>query len=248
MARMVDGLAYVGPSLFGPGQDVTAVRRRMEAVGIDVTVAVPARPPEYHLGPANQRLAEAQAASGGALVGLARVDPNQPDGVQHLTQALDGMGLHGLFLHPAEEHFRVTDPRVVPLLEFCADRRKPVVVAAGYPWLSEALQVASLASRFPTVDLVMTNGGQFNISGLGQFDAELALTSAANIRIQTTGVYRQDFIERVTSRVGADRVMFAGGSPDFEPRYEILRVTKSHLSGEARAMLLGGTASRVFGL
>ncbi len=247
MSRVIDALAFVGPSLFGGGQETAAIRRGMEANGIDVTVVVPARPPGYHLRPANERVAEAQSAGEGSLVGLARVDPNQPDAVEQVSDALDVLGLRGLFLHPAEENFRINDPRVPPLLAVCVARGKPVVVAAGYPWLSEALQIASLANRFPTLDVVMTNGGQFNISGLGLFDAELALSSAPNLAIQTTGVYRQDFIERIVPAIGAARVMFAGGSPQFEPAYEILRVRKAHLPEGDRDMLLGGTANRVFG-
>ena len=248
MSPVIDGLAFVGPCVFGGGQDEDTVLERMRRTGLDVTIIAPARPPEYQLAPANERVARAQSVSEGALVGLARADPNQTDAAHEVARALDVLGLQGLFLHPAEEHFGIAGSRVWPLLEVCAERGKPVVIAAGYPLRSEALQIADLARRFPTVAVVMTNGGQFNISGLGQFDAELALASCPNLSIQTTGVYRQDFIERAINRFGAARVMFAGGSPGFDPAYEILRAQRAQVSEKDIAMVLGGTAARIFGI
>src|SRR5262245_17754033 len=248
MSLLVDALAFLGPSLYGGGQDVEAITTRMSSLGIDATVVVPARPPEYALGPANDFVARVQASSAGTLTGLARVDPNQPRAAADLSHVLGELGLRGLFLHPLEEGFRVNDTKVVKVVEACAEHHLPVVVAAGYPWVSEALQVADLARLFPELSFVMTNGGQFNISGLGQLDAQMALASCPNLSIQTTGVYRQDFIERMVAQFGPERVMYAGGSPRFEPEYEILRVRWSRLDESARQLLLGRNAARVFGV
>jgi predicted TIM-barrel fold metal-dependent hydrolase len=124
----------------------------------------------------------------------------------------------------------------------------PVIVAAGYPWLSEALQVGALASRFPDVTFVATNGLQLNISGLGQVDAELALTEADNLLVQTAGVYREDFLKGVVRRFGVHRVLYASAYPLFDPRLEIRRVQWASFSEAEAAALLGGNARAVFGL
>ena len=113
------------------------------------------------------------------------------------------------------------DERVDALLD---DFALPVIVAAGYPWLSEGLQVGELARRHPEVRIVATNGCQINISGLGQTDAELALEANPNLVVQTTGVYREDFLEGVSARFGPERLLYASGFPFFEPRLEVLRV------------------------
>jgi uncharacterized protein len=248
MAQAVDALAFVGPSLFGRGQDGPELGRLMAALNVEVCVAIAARPPEYDLTPANDAVAALASSSNGRIIGLVRVDPNRSDAARNVRRGLDELGLRGLFLHPAEEHFRITDSRVMAAVEPCAERGRPVVVASAYPWLSEALQVADLARRFPGITFVMTNGGQFNISGMGQQDVSLALQMNPNLLIQTTGVYRQDFLERVASELGPDRVMFGGGSPVFDARYEILRVRLANLDAGSREAILGGTASRVFGL
>jgi uncharacterized protein len=219
----------------------------MDAAGVDRAVACPVKPRGYHLGEANDAVAEAVAVGGGRLVGLARVDPLQGgDAERELERGLADLGLRGLFLHPWEETFRIADRRVDAVVEVARAHGVPVVVAAGYPWLSEALQVGELAGRFPDVTFVATNGIQLNISGLGQVDAELALAAAPNLRLQTAGVYREDFLEGVVRRFGAERVLYASAFPLLDPRLEIRRVQWAAFSDAEAAALLGGNAQALF--
>ena len=67
--------------------------------------------------------------------------------VIELERALDELGLRGLFLHPWQETFPIADHRVDAVVEIVRRRGLPVIVAAGYPFLSEALQVGALARR-----------------------------------------------------------------------------------------------------
>ena len=64
--------------------------------------------------------------------------------------------------------------------------------------------------------------------------------------IQTTGVYREDFLEGVVERFGAGRLLFASGFPRFDPRLELLRVRWApNLDEQSRAAILGGNAARL---
>jgi uncharacterized protein len=246
---IVDSLAYVGDSIFGGSTDAAAVLAALDASGVDRAVVAPAKPPGYHLGPANDAVARAVAGGGGRLTGIARVDPLLgADACRELERALDELGLRGLLLHPWEETFRISDARVDPVVAVARERDVPVVVAAGHPFVSEALQVAALARRFPEVTFVGTNGLQLNISGLGQTDAELALEQAENLLLQTAGVYREDFLEGVVRRFGARRVLWASAYPLFDPRLEVRRVQWAAFTEDEAAALLGGNAATVFGL
>ncbi|HVY60194.1 MAG TPA: amidohydrolase family protein, partial [Planctomycetota bacterium] len=219
---IVDSLVYLGESLFGPRVTPDELLRALDAVGADRAVAAPLKPPGYHLGPANDAVAAAVEAHPDRLSGLVRVDPNLGDAaVAEAERGLGARGLAGLFLHPWEETFRVSGPAVDAVVEVARAHRAPVVVAAGYPWLSEGLQVGELAGRFPDVSFVATNGGQINISGLGQTDVELALAANPNLAVQTAGVYREDFLENVVSTFGADRLLYASAFPLMDPRLEI---------------------------
>ena len=243
-----DGLTFLGESLFGYRATVTELLARMDEAEIDRAVVCPVRPRGYHLGPANEHVADAVREHPDRLVGFARVDPNLGEpAVREAHSALGQLGLSGFFLHPWEETFRVSARFVDPVVEVAREHRVPVIVAAGYPWLAEGLQVGELARRFPEVTFVATNGGQINISGLGQTDVELALADRPNLLVQTAGVYREDFLEGVVARFGPERLVFASGFPLLDQRLELRRVQWAHFDEAARAAILGGNLQRLLG-
>ena len=242
----IDAFTFLGQSLFGYGQPIDELLARLDAAEIDEAVVCPVKPRGYHLGPANDLVAETVAREA-RLVGLVRVDPNLGDeAVAELERGVRTLGLNGLFLHPWEEQFRVNAPLVDPLLSRCADLALTVLIATGYPWVSEASQVGDLARRFPAVRLVMTHGGQINISGLGQADAMQVLRNHPNVSIETSGVYRQDFLEDVVAELGAERVLFGSNSPRMDPRLEVQRVRWAKLAKADKGLILDGNARAVF--
>jgi uncharacterized protein len=244
---IVDALVVLGENRFGTSLAADAALRLCDELGVDRMIAAPARPLDYHLGPANDRLAEAVGESGGRIAGLGRVDPT--DGERAVTEArrcLEDLGLVGLFLHPMEEAVPVS--QAVAVFEVASDRSVPVVIATGYFALSEPLQIAELAGAFPEVTIVMTSGGQINISGLAMTDAWLALTTHANLYVTTNGEYRQDFIERLAGDLDPSRVLYASFAPVFDARFELRRVRSARMSETARAEVEGDNAQRIFGL
>jgi len=244
----VDAFTCVGQSLFGYGQTADELVARMDAAGVEHALVCPVRPRGYHLGAANDLVAAAVERQP-RLFGLARVDPNlDEEAVVEFDRGLSQLGLRGLFLHPWEENFRINGPGVDPLLEQCVANNVPVVIATGYPWVSEAAQVGDLARRFPSVSILMTHGGQINISGLGQADAFEVLRRHANVSIETSGVYRQDFLEDVARELGPERVLFGSNSPRMDVRLEVERVRWANLPDAARALILGDNARRLFRL
>jgi len=207
MRSTVDAFTFIGQSLFGSSQTSAELLSKMDAAQIERAIVCPLKPPGYLLGPANDMVADAVAREP-RLVGLARVDPNQEqDALPELDRATRLLGLKGLFLHPWEETFRINGPRVDPILARCAELQIPVVIASGYPWVSEAAQVGDLARRFPAVTLVMTHGGQINISGLGQADALGTLQRHANVCMETSAS-----IDRIFWRMSPPRSAPSGYS------------------------------------
>jgi uncharacterized protein len=244
---IVDGLVHLGTSHFGYAQDAETALAGMAEVGTSVALAAPVHPRGADFGPVNDAVAEAAAASDGKLVALARVDPWEgPAALAELRRAV-GAGARGLFLHPGEEHYAINDDRVRPLVETAAELGVPVVIAAGFHLFSEPLQLGRAARWTPDNPVVLTNGGQLNISGLMGFDAELALGNG-NVVVHTSGMYREDFLEGVVAKFGAERLMFASAAPLFDMTYERKRVQLAHFSDPERDLILGGNAARIFGL
>jgi len=243
-----DFRVFVGQSFDGTMQAAGDLLQRMDNLGIEMALVAPFRTLLYNLDQANASLATVVRIVWDRLIAAARIDPWQPTAVDSLRRAVDTHGMRALFLHPWEETFRIDLPRVDPLMAFAEERKLPVLVMSGFPWLSEALQVRKLAARWPAVPIVMSNGGQINISGLGQADATLALAACPNLYIDTAGIYRQDFIEETVEAFGAERVLFGSGAPYFDQRYEIKRVLVAKVKEEERELMLGGNAMRLLGL
>lgn len=237
---ILDGLSFVGDSLamgVVTGDDLVHVLDRAQ---IDRALVCPLKPRGYHLEAANEYVAAAVKKHDDRLIGFARVDPHLGDqAAEELRRAIADLGLRGLFLHPWEETFRANSPLLDPVMSVASELGLPVIVATGYPWLSEGAQVGALAASFPAVPLVATNGAQMNISGFGQVDAELALRDAPSLRIHTTGVYREDFLQGIEASLGAERMIFASGFPYFDTTFELARVTRAHLGDKAKRLILG---------
>lgn len=246
---IVDGLTFFGDSHFGYRATTAALLAAMDDAGIDRAVVCPVKPRTYRLAGENERVADAVRHNRRRLVGFGRVDPLLGDeATADAEAALGELGLSGLFLHPWEETYRVSASLVDAVVEVARERGAPVLVASGYPWVSEALQVAELARRFHDVTFLMTTGGQLNVSGLGQTDAELALANNRNLLVQTSGVYREDFLEGVVSRFGAERLVFASSFPLMDVRLELLRARTLHIGEDESAKVLGGNLAALLHL
>lgn len=243
----IDALVMLGENRFGPSLHVADALRLADSEGIDGLVAAPARPLDYRLEPANDALADACAGSDGRVAMLGRVDPlNGAAAVAEARRCLDDLGARGLFLHPSEEVFPVG--KAADVVAVAAEYGVPVVVATGYFGVSEPLQVADLAEAFHDVAIVMTTGGQINISGLSMIDAWTALNRCGNLYVMTNGEYRQDFIERLATGFDFYRVLYGSFAPMFDLRFEHRRVQSARMPDEARAAIEHGNAVNLFGL
>jgi predicted TIM-barrel fold metal-dependent hydrolase len=242
----VDGLLYLGTSHFGYQLDAAKALAGMDAVGTSVAIAAPMHPHRGGFAAANDAVAAAARSSDGRLIPLCRVDPWEGEAaIAELRRAVRA-GARGVFLHPSEEHFRINDARVRPLVESAAELAVPVMVAAGYHLFAEPLQLGAAAQWTPDNPFVLTNGGQLNISGMSGFDAQLALGNT-NVHVQTSGMYREDFLEGVVAKFGPERLLFATAAPIFTMAYERLRVDLAHFSDKEAELILGGNATRIFG-
>ena len=243
-----DFRVFAGRSFDGTEQTVDDLLRSMDSLGIDQALACPFKPVSYNLNEANLDLSTAIHGHSDRLSGAARIDPWQPGAAESLCRALETLGLRALYLNPWEEHFRADLKSLDPLMAIAQAHRAPVLVAAGYPWVSEPLQVKKLADRWPALPVIMSNGGQINISGLGQADAALALKESANLYMDTAGVYRQDFIEETIAAIGGERVLFGSGAPYFDQRYEVKRALYAKVDPFSRRAMQSGNALRLLGL
>ncbi len=237
---VIDSQVFVGTSLFGHTQVAEILLQRMDRLDIDRAVICPIKPRHYDLAESNDAVADLVQRYPERFIGFARVDPWQEDqALGELQRARAELGLRGLLLHPLEEAFPITSHLVDSLLVYARDYNLPVMIEGGHPRVSEASQIAELARRFPQVTMIVTHAGQLNISGRGLFDAARLFTAHPNAILETSAVYRQDFLESMAAAIGCGRLVFGSGSPLFDQEIELARVQHLSLSPPDLTRVLG---------
>jgi uncharacterized protein len=245
---IVDARVYLGRCLFGYETTSHEVLAEMDRLGIGMAVLVPVKPHDYHLAPMNDMVAAAVGRYPRRFKGLCRVDPWQGKAAaDEVRRGFEELGACGLYLDPWEETFQINDELVNPLVETARRFGKPVVINAGHVRVSHPTQVRDLASRFPDVSFVASNGGQINISGMLQDEAKRMLQSCPNVVIETAGTYREDYLEEVVTQIGESRVVFASGSPIYSQEFEMARVRLGHFSEGQKERLWSLNAQVIFG-
>ncbi len=243
---IVDGLAIVGASITGYELKPEELLASMDSNGIDKSVIVPVQPKSYRLEPQNEAIAVTQTRYPDRFIGFCRIDPRQgEDAIIELRRCVLQLGLKGLMLHPMEEGYTINEDHVVRVVKEAGALGVPIVIAAGYPWVAHATQIRSVAEQAEESTIIMSHGGQINISGLAQADAFLAMGACSNLYIGTNGVYRQDFLEECIAAFGAERVLFTSMAPVFHQGFELDRANSVKMEEADRPSVLGGNITRI---
>lgn len=246
--QLFDAQVRFGESLYGYVLDVDTLWRTMELHGVGRALLCPVRPVSYDLAAANDLVAETVAQHADRFSGLVRVDPWQGSkAVDEFVRGIERLGLSGLYLDPWEDHFVISEPLVDPLIERARDYGIAVMVNGGYPTFSHPSQIQALAQRHPEVTFIATHGGQINISGMLLGDAQMMLQACPNIIMETSGIYREDFIEDCVAEFGPHRVIFGSGAPVFDQGFEALRIRLAHLANEVKQTIGWDNSHRLFG-
>lgn len=233
-----------GDSLFGKSETFSSIQSRREDYPQLESLLIPAKPKDYLYSGA---MAEIRAGSESMTSSWAclRVDPWRLEEAQALIeQSVEP----ALFLHPFEEHIYPTHENFYKVVEWAGQRSLPMIIASGYLPFSHAAQILPLIRDFPEQTFILTHGGQINICGLHITEAFEIFETCANTYFETSGIYRQDYIERAVSELGANRVLFGSGLPHYDFHYELKRILYLNVSESDRHLILYQNARRVLGL
>lgn len=245
---IIDFHIHTGESLFHHNFPLEMLFQQMEELNIDRAVLHPFKPVDYHFEPENTKVAELVRQYPGKFHAFGRVDPWRGDAaIDEIHRIFDRLNLSGLFLHPLEEQFPLTSPILKPIMELVGEYKKPVMLSGGHVRVSHPRQIEFLAKEYPHITFLATSGGQINISGLLMADAEDMLADCPNVMVETSGIYRRDFIEQMTDKLGAERVIFGSGTPYFHQALELERIKTAEIGAEDREKIWCGNALRLLG-
>jgi hypothetical protein len=191
---------------------------------------------------ANDAVLEAAAASGGRLVPLARIAPNDPGAVAEAQRCL-AAGAAGFKLHPRSDAFGLPHPVVDQVVALAHERRAPVLFHAGrgIPHLGEA--VVDLARRYHGARLILAHAG---ISDLGWIAEDAAKLD--NLFFDTAWWNVADQLQ-LYATIPPGRILYASDmpyGPGIFAAFCFLRVARAVGHGpEALRAIAGGQLDRV---
>jgi predicted TIM-barrel fold metal-dependent hydrolase len=244
--ELFDAQVRLGESIYGYSLQLDELCVSMDRLEISRAVLCPVRPAVGAMHDANDLVARAVATDPRRFVGFARVDPwAGASAVTELERGVVELGLRGLLLDPWEDHFVVSSELVDPVVIRADELHIPVLLGGGYPQFSHPSQIGALAARHPGVQFIATHGGQLNISGQLLGDARAMLAACPNVIVETSGVYRLDYIEDTVAEFGAGRVVFGSGAPVFDQRLEVLRIRFAHLPEETKVAIGSANLEKV---
>lgn len=172
------------------------------------------------------------------FVGFFMFNPAAGEVGPRLSRALGASGLRGICLFPAMHGFRLEDDRVKEVFTLAAEHGAAVFVHCGVltvgvrkklglpsPFdlrLGDPLALAAVASRFPTVPVIVPHFG----AGLLR-EALMAVEQCGNLHLDTSssngwmkyypGLTLEQVFRQALSIAGADRILF-GTDSSFFPR------------------------------
>lgn len=224
----IDAGVFWGTSLYRNSVQIKELQERMDLYEIDQMVLRPLKPCDYDYGQANAQLAEVVGRNE-RFLGFARVNPWERNAPAQITAAKSA-GLVGLHLHPWEDNFVIDGSFMDDTLQAAQEAGFPVYISAGYPCVSEPLQILEIANRFPNVTFIATHGAQLDMSGLSFDDALILAQQAPNVYFDLSGVYRRDFIEKLIETSGEDHIVFGSNYPYMDIALEIVRIEAARIS------------------
>ena len=220
---IIDANIFIGESLYGNSLSVKDLKLLMEINHLDKVVVRPLKPIDFNYDKANQYIAKVQEKYNN-IIGFGRVNPLEKDAPNYVRKAIKEYGLKGIHLHPWEDNFYISSEVVNNVMDVIAQENIVIYISAGYPIVSEPLQILELMQRYPMVTAIVTHGCQLDISGLSFDDALIVAEKAKNVKFDISGVYRRDFIELLVDHAGEENVLFGSCAPYMDINLEIERI------------------------
>lgn len=233
---VIDGHCLAGNGLRSPGhpftfEDPELILRQMGEAGIQHTIICPLENQDY--AKANQEIAEICRKYPGKFVGFARHNPEtEADRIPELlTREVRELGLKGL---------KVTRLPGRGVLD--------TVSQLGIPLLYQAERVVNLnmiARDFPRISFIVAHLGSFNYVWGEHVAAIDAARRYPNVYLDTSMVGLFQFLEMAAREVGAGKLIFGSGGPEFDSRVELYKIKLLKFSAADEAKVLGGNILRL---
>jgi len=190
----------------------------------------------------NNAVYQAMCRYPGKIKGMCFVDSCFTEfAIREIKRCVLELGMIGVKLY--NQHF-INDPVQFPIIELCIDLNIPVLVHAGklnhrpeaQPNVSDGTHFASIASRYPEVNMIMAH-----IGGGGDWQWSIkAIAGYKNIVTDISGgIIDNGMIEESVYHLGADRVLFG---TDSSVSASVGKILGANITEEEKLTILRGDA------
>ncbi|MBW2145902.1 MAG: amidohydrolase [Deltaproteobacteria bacterium] len=177
--------------------------------------------------------------------GFFLANPREENVCDLLDMAINDYGFMGVKLHPTFMAFAADDHDLVyPIVEKARELNICVMIHSGQSPYGTPWQVGLVALDFPDVRVVMAHMG---LDEIVLCDAAINMAKRApNLYLETTGVTAEAKIALAVHEIGASRVLYGSDLPFHNPSVEMSKVKYAEISDEARNLIMGENAERLF--
>jgi predicted TIM-barrel fold metal-dependent hydrolase len=242
---IVDAHAHVGPARgIDRPTSPDALVRLMDRIGIERSVVSGLMfATGTRLESMNDWVMECLHAQPDRFLGYCYVNPNFPESLDdEIARCFDAPGFAGFKLHVAWNGVAYDDPAYLPVYEFAAPRRLPIL---AHTWGDDAVRALARAARqFPSIPFLAGH------SGAGDVEINIAEARATpNLYLELTySAGTPWLVERIARAVGAERLIWGSDTILFAASHQVGKVVFADLTEDEQTMILAGTARRLFGL
>jgi predicted TIM-barrel fold metal-dependent hydrolase len=186
----------------------------------------------------NRLAEEAVARFPGRLYIYCGYNPHYPDeGAEILTNTFANPRCVGIKLHPATHDVPIDDERYRPAFEFAHAHALPVLI---HSWVGGGCRpelIAQVAADFPDATIILGHHGG---GWAGVKESIEACRRQANLVCDTcTSELTYKVVDRLTSAVGVERVLFGSDIPFLAQAPQLGKVVYSRIPDEDKIKVLG---------
>ena len=227
---VIDSHVKLGNRFTGKAHLVEDYILEMEKLGIDRAVICPNKPLSYQVEEGNDYIESVLNKHGDRFIGAVRVDPwKREDAIRELDKRFQNKAYKAIYIHPWEENFQCNRGIALPIMDYADKHKLPVIIEAGYTWVSHISQVGDIARKYPNVKFMVTNAGQLDLSGLTLGNVKFILDKYKNIYMGTAAAVAVEWLCDLIQTSAKGRVLFESGHPFFETYIEKYRIDHAYI-------------------
>ncbi len=209
----------------------------------------------------NDQIAKVVSEHPDRFIGFASVDPRREDALEVLDYAFGTLGLSGLKLNPAKQHFYPGEEFMEPIYKKCIEYNKPIIFHAGLSWepnciteYAHPLKFEPVAVRHPELRMCLAHFAWPFVR-----EMVMLMIKYPNVYTDTSVLYMdspEESIKRLftidmgplwTDRALHSQIMFGSNGPRFR-QFKLLRaLEKIEMRDYAREGIYYKNALRFLG-